>query len=135
DLSEQAVAYGKSGIYSQMEVKRGLPEKQLARFFSKEGATWQVRQDLKRMMTFQTANLVEDAVVTRARSYGPFDIVFCRNVLIYFSPEERKNVIDRLAKTMKPRAYLLTGAADRVVGHVSKWECTMFQGKRIWQLQ
>jgi len=74
-------------------------------------------------------------VVNRARSHGPFDIVFCRNVLIYFSPEERMNVIDRLAKTMKPHAFLLTGAADRVLGHVSKWECTIFQGKRIWQLQ
>jgi len=135
DLSEQAVNYGKSGIYSQIEVKSGLGEKQLSRFFSKQGETWQVRQDLKRMMTFQEANLVDDAVVMRARSYGPFDIVFCRNVLIYFSPEERKNVIDRLAKTMKPHAYLLTGAADRVAGHASKWKSMMFQGKRIWQLQ
>jgi len=135
DLSKQAIDYAKAGIYSQMEVKRGLSEKQLSRFFSKQGETWQVRPDLKRMMVFQEANLVDDAVVTRARSYGPFDIVFCRNVLIYFSPEERKNVIDRLAKTMKPHGYLLTGAADRVEGHVSQWESTMFQGKRIWQLQ
>jgi len=134
DLSEQAIQYAKSGIYSQMEVNRGVPAKQLSHFFVKKGETWEVRADLKRMMRFQTANLVDDAMVMQARRHGPFDIVFCRNVLIYFSPEERKNVIDRLAKTMKPHGFLLTGAADRVAGNVSKWECLMFQGKRIWRL-
>ena len=134
DLSEQAIQYAKAGIYSQMEVNRGVPAKQLSHFFVKKGETWEVRADLKRMMRFQTANLVDDAMVMQARRHGPFDIVFCRNVLIYFSPEERKNVIDRLAKTMKPHGFLLTGAADRVAGNVSKWECLMFQGKRIWRL-
>ena len=129
------MAYAKAGIYSQMEVRRNMPPKQLERFFRKQGETWEVRRDLKRMMTFQVANLVDDRVVSKARTYGPFDIVFCRNVLIYFSPEERKLVIDRLAKTMKPNGYLLTGAADRVEGHSSEWDCIMFKGKRIWQLK
>jgi len=135
DLSQQAIHYGKAGIYSQMEVKRGVPEKQLTRFFTQRGETWDVRRDLKAMVSFQEGNLVDDNMVMQARRHGPFDIVFCRNVLIYFSPEERKRVIDRLAKTLKPRGYLLTGAADRVEGHFSKWDCLMFQGKRVWQLK
>ncbi|MDX8396811.1 MAG: CheR family methyltransferase [Mariprofundaceae bacterium] len=135
DLSESAIEYASAGIYKQMEVQRGMPVKQLVRFFNQEGTDWLVRDELKAMLKFQTANLVDDGLAFQARRHGPFDVVFCRNVLIYFSPEERKKVIDRLARTMKPGGYLLTGAAETPEGITSRWECVLFKGKRIWKLK
>ncbi len=134
DLSESVIDYAREAKYTQMEVQRGMPVKQLIRFFNQEGVDWFVCDELKAMLTFQTANLVDDLLISQVRRFGPFDIVFCRNVLIYFSPEERKNVIDRLARTMKKGAYLFTGATETPEGHVSKWECVMFKGKRLWKL-
>jgi len=134
DLSENVINYAREAKYSQMEVQRGLPVKKLIRFFNQEGTDWFVRDELTAMLTFQTGNLVDDGLIKKVRRFGPFDIVFCRNVLIYFSPEERKYVIDRLACTMKRGGYLLTGATENPTGHKSKWECVMFKGKRLWKL-
>jgi len=134
DLSESAITYAREAKYSQMEVQRGMPVKQLVRFFNQEGIDWFVRDELKGMLTLQTGNLVDDGIISQVRRFGPFDIVFCRNVLIYFSPEERKNVIDRLARSMKEGAYLFTGATEIPEGNHSKWECVMFKGKRLWKL-
>lgn len=134
DLSESSVEYAREAKYTQMEVQRGMPVKQLVRFFNQEGVDWFVRDELKEMLTFQTGNLVNDALISQVRRFGPFDIVFCRNVLIYFSPEERKNVIDRLARSMKKGGYLFTGAAETATGNNSKWECVMFKNKRFWKL-
>jgi len=134
DLSESAIDYAREAKYSQMEVQRGMPVKQLVRFFNQQGVDWFVCDELKKMLTFQTGNLVDDGLISQVRRFGPFDLVFCRNVLIYFSPEERKNVIDRLARSMKKGGYLFTGAAETPEGHTSKWECVMFKGKRLWKL-
>jgi len=134
DLSESVVHYAREAKYTQMEVQRGMPVKQLIRFFTQEGIDWFVRDELKEMLTFQTANLVDDGLVSQVSRFGPFDIVFCRNVLIYFSPEGRKKVIDRLARSMKKGGYLFTGATEIPEGHHSTWECVMFKGKRIWKL-
>ncbi|MBL4760022.1 MAG: protein-glutamate O-methyltransferase CheR, partial [Mariprofundaceae bacterium] len=107
DLSESVVDYAREAKYTQMEVQRGMPVKQLIRFFNQEGVDWFIRDELKGMLTFQTANLVDDGIIAQVRRFGPFDIVFCRNVLIYFSLEERKHVIDRLARSMKKGGYLI----------------------------
>jgi len=134
DLSASSIDYARAAKYSQMEVQRGMPVRQLVRFFNQEGMDWFVRDELKAMLTFQTGNLVHDSVVAQVRKFGPFDIVFCRNVLIYFSPEERKHVIDRLARSMKKGGYLFTGATETPEGCSSQWECVMFKGKRLWKL-
>ena len=134
DLSESVVDYAREAKYTQMEVQRGMPVKQLIRFFNQEGVDWFIRDELKGMLTFQTANLVDDGIIAQVRRFGPFDIVFCRNVLIYFSLEERKHVIDRLARSMKKGGYLITGATETPDGNRSKWECVIFKGKRLWKL-
>jgi len=134
DLSETVINYAREGKYTQMEVQRGMPVKQLIRFFNQDGVDWLVRDELKKMLSFQTANLVDAGLNAQVRRFGPFDVVFCRNVLIYFSLQERKNVIDRLARSMKKGAYLFTGATEVPEGNVSKWDCVMFKGKRLWKL-
>jgi len=134
DLSAEAVAYANAGIYSQMEVQRGMPITRLVRFFTQTGTRWAISDDLKGMAQFQEGNLTDDMLVSKARRYGPFDIVFLRNVLIYFSPDERKKVIDRVARTMRRGGYLITGATETPEGNTSRWENIMFKGKRIWKL-
>jgi len=135
DFSAKAVEYARAGIYSQMEVQRGLPVKQLVRFFDQQGTRWSVRPELKAMMHFDHANLIEDSLSSKVRRYGPFDVVFCRNVLIYFTPEERAMVIDRIARCMNRGGYFISGATETPEGRVSRWNQVMFKGKRLWQLQ
>lgn len=135
DLSKEALAYAKAGVYTQMEVQRGMPVKQLIRFFQQDGVNWRLTSELKHMLHFESANLVADGVVHQAKAKGPFDIVFLRNVLIYFSVDERKRVIDRVARCMNPGGYLITGAAEIVEGIQSRWESVMFKGKRLWKLE
>lgn len=134
DFSVKAVAVATQGVYSQMEVQRGLPVKQLVRFFKQDGNRWNVSPELKKMMVFMHANLVEDKLVMAVRKHGPFDIVFCRNVLIYFTPEERAKVVDRIARCMHKGSYLVTGATETPEGNVSRWEQVLFKGKRLWKL-
>ncbi|MDX8384308.1 MAG: protein-glutamate O-methyltransferase CheR [Ghiorsea sp.] len=135
DLSTEAVAYANAGVYSQMEVQRGMPITRLVRFFSQTGTRWAVSEDLKSMAQFQTGNLTDDMLIAKVRRHGPFDIVFLRNVLIYFSPEERRKVIDRVARAMKKGGYLITGATETPEGNTSRWDNIMFKGKRLWQLK
>ena len=136
DLSQEAICYAKKGEYSQMEVQRGMPVTRLVRFFNQDEQkeVWSISSDIKSMVQFQTANLVDDLLPSQVRRFGPFDIVFLRNVLIYFTIEERKKVIDRVAKTMSPDGYLITGAAELPSGNQSKWKPVLFKGKRLWQL-
>jgi len=135
DLSDEAVAYATAGSYTQMEVQRGLPIQMLLRFFDQSGMRWNVRPELKAMARFQTSNLIHDHLVAQAVRYGPFDVVFCRNVLIYFTPDERKRVVDRLARCMRPGGCLISGATETPEGVRSRWQQVMFKGKRLWQLK
>ena len=134
DFSTKAVEYANQGVYTQMEVQRGLPVKQLVRFFNQEGTRWAVRPELKEMMHFEHANLVEDSLTMKVRRYGPFDVVFCRNVLIYFTPEERAKVIDRIARCMHKGGYFISGATETPEGRTSRWEQVLYKNKRLWKL-
>ena len=134
DLSVESVAFAQKGAYSDIEVKRGLSMPRLNQFFHPMGSTWVVNDDLRTMTSFEEGNLVSDTLPIQMRRYGPFDVVFLRNVLIYFSIEERKCVVDRIARTMQKGGYLITGAADLPKGNVSKWERVDVQRQRIWRL-
>ncbi len=135
DLSDEALAYANEGLYTQMEVQRGMPVKLLVRFFNQEGTNWRVCPELKAMLTFKKANLVSDQLSGVVRPHGPFDIVFLRNVLIYFTVDERKRVIDRIAANMVKGGYLITGATEVAQGVRSKWEMVTFKNKRLWKLK
>ncbi|MBL4775728.1 MAG: protein-glutamate O-methyltransferase CheR [Mariprofundus sp.] len=134
DFSAKAVKLANEGVYSQMEVQRGLAIKQLVRFFEQDGNRWKVRPELKKMMQFKHANLVDDRLVMTVRPHGPFDVVFCRNVLIYFTPEERAKVVDRIARSMHRGGYFISGATETPEGKISRWEQVLFKGKRLWKL-
>jgi len=134
DLSDSAIERAKRGEYSDMEVRRGLPMALRDRWFEKTGTRWRVRETLRAMVSFETGNLFDDGLVQRARRHGPFDVVFCRNVLIYFTPEDRKGVIDRIARCLRPGGWLMTGATEKPEGVRSRWKMELYRGKRLWRL-
>jgi len=135
DVSTASIIYAKEAIYKQMEIQRGLPAQNLKKYFlQKDENAWQVKESLRSMVHFQEANLIAPTLVTGLRHYALFDIVFCRNVLIYFDVEQRKLVIDQIAKLMETGGYLFTGAGEMVEGKQSKWETVRFENRPVWRL-
>jgi chemotaxis protein methyltransferase CheR len=111
DISSGALEKAKAGLYSQFEVQRGLPIQSLVKHFTQVGELWQIAPEIRAMVTYRHFNLLQDF-----QSFGSFDIVFCRNVLIYFDQATKAGVLNRLARHMKPDGYLILGAAETVVG-------------------
>jgi chemotaxis protein methyltransferase CheR len=111
DISMEALEKAKSGIYSQFEVQRGLPIMMLVKYFSQVGELWQLTPELRGMVQFKPFNLLSDL-----SRLGTFDVVFCRNVLIYFDQQTKTEVLDRMAQVIAPDGYLALGAAETVVG-------------------
>jgi chemotaxis protein methyltransferase CheR len=111
DLSNEVLAKAKAGIYNQFEVQRGLPIQMLVKFFSQVGETWQIAPEIRGMVQFKPLNLLNDFA-----SLGAFDLVFCRNVLIYFDQDTKIGVLNRLARQIPTDGYLVLGAAETVVG-------------------
>jgi chemotaxis protein methyltransferase CheR len=111
DLSGEVLERAKVGIYSQFEVQRGLPIQQLLRYFTQVGDSWQIAAELRAMVQFRTLNLLNDF-----SPLGTFDVVFCRNVLIYFDQDTKIGVFNRVARQMPDDGYLVLGAAETTVG-------------------
>jgi chemotaxis protein methyltransferase CheR len=111
DLSMDVLDRAKAGIYSQFEVQRGLPIQQLVKYFSKVGETWQIAPEIRAMVQYRSLNLLNDF-----SPLGMFDLVFCRNVLIYFDQDTKIGVFERVARMMPDEGYLVLGAAETVVG-------------------
>jgi chemotaxis protein methyltransferase CheR len=111
DLSTEVLEKAKSGIYSQFEVQRGLPIQMLIKYFNQVGETWQVAPELRAMVQFRPFNLLNDFSIL-----GTFDIVFCRNVLIYFDTQTKVGVFNRMVRVIERDGYLVLGAAETVIG-------------------
>jgi len=111
DLSQDVIEKSKSGIYSQFEVQRGLPIQMLVKYFKQIGELWQINADIRAMVQHRQLNLLHDF-----SQLGTFDVIFCRNVLIYFDQDTKANVFDRLARIVEPDGVLVLGAAETVVG-------------------
>lgn len=111
DLSQEVLEKSKAGIYSQFEVQRGLPIQLLVKYFKQTGELWQINADVRGMVQHRQLNLLHDF-----SQLGGFDVIFCRNVLIYFDQETKINIFNRLARVMEPDGFLVLGAAETVVG-------------------
>jgi chemotaxis protein methyltransferase CheR len=111
DLSQEVLDRAATGIYTQFEVQRGLSIQHLMKYFKKVGDNWQIAPELRAMVQFRTHNLLLPFT-----QLGTFDIIFCRNVLIYFDPPTKSEVLLRLARTLAPDGYLVLGGAETVVG-------------------
>jgi chemotaxis protein methyltransferase CheR len=111
DLSNDVLAKARHGIYSQFEVQRGLPIKLLIKYFAQTGDMWQIAPEIRAMVKFQQLNLLSDL-----SRLGTFDLIFCRNVLIYFDQEAKTGMLNRLGRAIAGDGYLVLGAAETVVG-------------------
>jgi chemotaxis protein methyltransferase CheR len=111
DLSTEVLEKAKAGVYSQFEVQRGLPIQMLVKHFSQVGDTWQISPEIRAMVQYRPLNLLSDFA-----HLGSFDVVFCRNVLIYFDQETKIGVLNRIARLLDPDGFLVLGAAETVVG-------------------
>ena len=111
DLSLEVMEKSKAGLYSQFEVQRGLPIQMLVKYFKQNGELWQINPDIRGMVQHRQLNLLQDF-----SQLGKFDVIFCRNVLIYFDQETKTNIFGRLARALEPDGFLVLGAAETVVG-------------------
>jgi chemotaxis protein methyltransferase CheR len=111
DFSLEVLEKAKAGIYSQFEVQRGLPIHMLVKYFTQVGEMWQIAPEIRAMVQFRPFNLLQDCA-----TLGGFDVVFCRNVLIYFDQQTKVEVLERIARVIGPDGYLVLGAAETVVG-------------------
>lgn len=112
DLSNDILAQARSATYSQFEVQRGLPIQLLVKYFSQlDDNRWQIKPEIREMVSFRTANLLQDM-----SALGQFDIVFCRNVLIYFDVPTKAKVLAAIKAQMKPDSVLFLGGAETVIG-------------------
>lgn len=111
DLSNDVLEKARQGIYSQFEVQRGLPIQLLIKYFSQVGDVWQIAPEIRAMVKYRQFNLLSDFY-----HLGAFDLIFCRNVLIYFDQETKIGVLNRLSEIIAGDGYLVLGAAETVVG-------------------
>ncbi len=123
DLSNEILDKAKEGLYSQFEVQRGLPISLLVKHFSQVGDRWQIDDSLRKMVKFQQLNLLGDF-----SSLGQFDVVFCRNVLIYFDTPTKTRVLDGIADKLSPDGFLYLGGAETVLGTTDRFQ--IMQGQR-----
>ncbi len=111
DVSEAAIQRARAARFSQFEIQRGLPVRQMIKWFDADGSDWLARPELVRKINFRRHNLVGDPAPA-----GRFDVVLCRNVLFYLSPTLRKRVFDLLAEVVRPGGLLVLGAGETVTG-------------------
>jgi chemotaxis protein methyltransferase CheR len=116
DLAREQVGRSREGLYTQFEVQRGLPVQMLMRYFRKEETGWRISEAIRAMVQFREWNLRGDL-----RALGQFDVVFCRNVLIYFDQPTKAKVLDAVAQQMARDGVLYLGGAETVLGITSRF--------------
>jgi chemotaxis protein methyltransferase CheR len=117
DLSSEMVERARSGVYTQFEVQRGLPITHLVKYFKQVGDKWQINEDLRAMAQFREWNLLGDL-----SALGQFDVVFCRNVLIYFDQPTKGKVLEAISRLMPPDGVLYLGGAETVLGITDRFK-------------
>jgi chemotaxis protein methyltransferase CheR len=117
DLSGEMVNKAKAGLYTQFEVQRGLPITHLVKYFKQVGDKWQLNDDIRNRVQFREYNLLTDLT-----PLGQFDVIFCRNVLIYFDQPTKGKVLESMAKLLPPDGVLYLGGAETVLGITEKFK-------------
>ena len=117
DISEEMLAKAKAGVYTQFEVQRGLPIQMLVKYFKQNGDKWHIDSGLRSMIDYRPFNLME-----HPRTLGQFDVVYCRNVLIYFDQPTKAKVLGQIAEVLAKDGVLYLGGAETVLGVTDKFK-------------
>lgn len=120
DISDQAVAKASYGIYNKVEIERGLPADRIGKYFTTADNGWKIKDEIRAMATFRQINLMDDF-----SSLGRFDIIFCRNVAIYFNEADKTRLFARLGKQLETDGALVIGSTESLAGI-----CPQFESKR-----
>ena len=117
DISSNALQLARAGIYDDVALSRGMSADLRKRYFRQEDNRWRVSDDVKKRVNFQELNLK-----TGFASLGKFDIIFCRNVLIYFAPALKADIMYRMSQSLKPNGYLILGGSETISGYSEDFE-------------
>jgi len=130
DISDVAIATASEGFFNGVEIARGLSEPLLARYFVPAGSRWKIRDEIRALVCFRRLNLMEDF-----GGLGTFDIVFCRNVAIYFNDRDRASLYRRIAQRMEGDGHLIIGAMESLNGVASEYESKRHQRCVYYELK
>ena len=129
DISQTVVNQAKSGCYDELSVIRGLSTERRDKFFTKKDDSWQLQQEIMMRARFTELNLLSNYTLL-----GQFDIIFCRNVLIYFSSEMKKDILERMAKTLKPGGTLILGGSESPTGYTKAFAMVRYGDGVVYRL-
>ena len=130
DIDQAILNDAKEATYEQMALARGLSEERKQRYFVQKGNAWQVNQTIRSRVTFREHNLTQSLI-----TLGKFDVVYCRNVLIYFSPELKKDILKRFASILNPGGFLFLGASESIVQYSDDFEMVRTPKGVVYQLK
>ena len=130
DLSTDVLARAREGRYSQLEVNRGLPAPMLVKYFQRVGTEWQLKEEVRRLVEFRPLNLIDSAW-----GIAPADIVFLRNVLIYFDVPTKKSILQKIRQVLRPDGYLFLGGAETTMNLDDSFERISFERAGCYRLR
>lgn len=130
DISRNVLQQAKTGMYDNLALNRGLSLERQKRFFKEEDSQWQVVNDIRKRISFREMNLKASYT-----ALGKFDIIYCRNVLIYFSPELKKDIMYRMSQALKPNGYLILGGSETISGYSDEFDLVRWRSGVVYQLK
>lgn len=128
DISESMLSRARAGCYTQLEVNRGLPAALLVKYFQRQGMMWQVKEEVRRLVEFRSLNLMDSWSLL-----PPMDIIFMRNVLIYFDVETKKTILGKVRRSLRPDGYLFLGGAETTTNLDEGYEVVRFDKTVCYQ--
>ncbi len=130
DISDAAIAQASYGLYNKFEVARGLDQRRLSRFFDKKDDKFKIRDEVRVMAQFKKMNLMKPFV-----GLGKFDIILCRNVMIYFTNEDRRKIYHNISKVLEPDGYLLIGSTESLVNDIDLFASQKYLNSVFYQFK
>jgi chemotaxis protein methyltransferase CheR len=130
DISPTVLEKARSGIYEGVAVSRGLSAERKSRFFREVDGAWQVLEDIQKRVSFRELNLMQNYTML-----GRFDIIYCRNVLIYFSAALKRDILSRMARALNPGGYLVLGGSESISNYSTDFELVRWRNGVIYQLK
>jgi chemotaxis protein methyltransferase CheR len=130
DISSAALARASYGMYNKFEIDRGLTPDRLERYFIRQGDTWKIKDEIRIMVTFKKINLMLPFT-----GLGKFDVVFCRNVAIYFTPEDRKKLFYKIEQVLEANGYLIIGSTESLTSIYPQFEPKRYLRSVFYQVR
>lgn len=130
DISPTMLKKARSGVYHETELSRGLPPGQRDRYFKHRGFGWEVNPEIRSRVRFMDLNLLKPYTLM-----GSFDVIFCRNVLIYFSAQSRRDILERMIRVLNPGGYVVLGASESLADHSSSFHMVRTGGGIVYRLK